>query len=187
MQPQNDTLQIYDIHLPDPVSAWPPAPGWWLLLIVILLAAVAAFFVWRKLRQRWQRWQRRSGCLQQLQNLRSHFDKTDAQACAQINEILKLYCQQYFPQAVALHGQAWVDFLNQKAPVALFHNQSARALAEAPYAPPRADWRQHYGELDDLLALAQRWLKSASTQQHKTGRQPAAQSTAQPLTKTEAR
>ncbi|MBU2039662.1 MAG: DUF4381 domain-containing protein, partial [Gammaproteobacteria bacterium] len=69
----------------------------------------------------------------------------------------------------------WVDFLNQTSPVALFNNQSARALAEAPYAPARADWRQHYGELDDLLALAQRWLKSARTDQEKTGQQQAEQ------------
>ncbi len=171
MQPQNNALQLYDIHLPEPVSAWPPAPGWWLLMVVIVFAVIAAVIIWHK---RQQSQQRRRECLQQLHNLRSHFDKTDARACTQINEILKLYCQRYFPQAVALHGQAWIDFLNQTSPVALFHNQSARALTEAPYAPARDDWHQHYGELDDLLALAQCWLKSARTDQHKTDRQPAA-------------
>lgn len=162
MKTAAESLPFYDIHLPGPVSAWPPAPGWWLLLVVIMLAVFAAVIIWR---QRQQNQQRRHECLLQLHNLRSHFDKTDAQACAQINEILKLYCQQYFPQAVALHGQAWVDFLNQNSPVPLFSNQSARALAEAPYAPARADWRQHYGELNDLLTLAQRWLKNAKKTQ----------------------
>lgn len=162
MKPQAESLPLYDIHLPDPVSAWPPAPGWWLLLAVVIIAVLVAAFWWRR---QYQQQQRRRDCLQQLQHLRSHFDKTDAQACAQINEILKLYCQQHFPAAIALHGQAWIEFLNHSTKTPLFSNQSARALAEAPYAPDRADWRQHYGDLNDLLALAQRWLKSAQTPQ----------------------
>ncbi|MCD8523736.1 MAG: DUF4381 domain-containing protein [Saccharospirillaceae bacterium] len=162
MKPQTESLPLYDIHLPDPVSAWPPAPGWWLLLALVIIAALVAAFWWRR---QYRQQQRRRDCLQQLQNLRSHFDKTDAQACAQVNEILKLYCLRHFPQAVALHGQSWVDFLNQNNPVPLFHHQSARALAEAPYAPDRNDWRQHYGDFADLLALAQRWLNNAQAPQ----------------------
>ena len=40
-------LPLRDIHLPEPVSWWPPAPGWWLLAGLLILLAVGALLVWR--------------------------------------------------------------------------------------------------------------------------------------------
>ena len=32
--------QLRDIHLPEPISPWPPAPGWWILLVLSILLIV---------------------------------------------------------------------------------------------------------------------------------------------------
>ena len=37
----NPLDQLRDIHLPEPISWWPLAPGWWLLIIIAL-----ALMVW---------------------------------------------------------------------------------------------------------------------------------------------
>ena len=46
LTPQN--LDLRDIHLPDPISWWPIAPGWW-LVIVSLFLIIAVIFILRKI------------------------------------------------------------------------------------------------------------------------------------------
>lgn len=41
---------LRDLHLPPPVSAWPPAPGWW--LVSFLLAGLLCYSLWRILKAR---------------------------------------------------------------------------------------------------------------------------------------
>ena len=36
MESEDPLSQLADIHLPDPVSIWPLAPGWWLVIVLIL-------------------------------------------------------------------------------------------------------------------------------------------------------
>ncbi len=37
------TLELRDIHLPEAISWWPPAPGWWFLLGSIVFIVIAVF------------------------------------------------------------------------------------------------------------------------------------------------
>ncbi|MEX2327800.1 MAG: DUF4381 domain-containing protein, partial [Pseudomonadales bacterium] len=56
--------QLRDIHLPAPIEAWPPAPGWIVLAILALLFATAAIVF---LYGRWRRNQYRREGLQALE------------------------------------------------------------------------------------------------------------------------
>ena len=48
MNPSTNPLEgLRDIHLPDPVSLWPLAPGWWVALLAVITATLMIHFVWR--------------------------------------------------------------------------------------------------------------------------------------------
>lgn len=40
---------LRDIHLPDGVSPWPPAPGWWGVLVLLVLVSLIARWIIRRL------------------------------------------------------------------------------------------------------------------------------------------
>ena len=42
--------QLRDIHLPEPVSWWPPAPGWWILAALVVGLSLLLLVQWRKRR-----------------------------------------------------------------------------------------------------------------------------------------
>jgi len=35
---------LHDIHMPEAIGWWPPAPGWWLLLGLVFISIAALFF-----------------------------------------------------------------------------------------------------------------------------------------------
>lgn len=135
--------ELRDIHLPAAIGAWPPAPGWWMLAALLLLGlALCAWFCYRH----WRRNAYRRAALAALASQR------DLQ---QLNRLLKRCAIARYGQAkaAALHGQAWVDFLQASCRKPPFSADSAALLASATYAP--GDHRLPPG----LRQEAQRWLR----------------------------
>ncbi len=70
--------ELRDIHLPEAVSLWPPAPGWWVLVVAVALTVGWVFY----LRYRAQRSARRAA-MGEVQRLESEYRASgDAQALA---------------------------------------------------------------------------------------------------------
>lgn len=120
--------ELRDIHLPDGVAAWPPAYGWWVLL-AMLLALVGLYYLFQLVR-------RKSKKLYALRLLRGIYCNNSVEAVVQMSEILKRICVFKYPQAAALYGKAWLDFLNSRSKAKL-SGKPAQLLIDAPYLPPR--------------------------------------------------
>lgn len=121
-----DNLQeLRDIHLPtDEIPIFPLAYGWW-----GLLAAVVGVFVLYRLIVWLRRTSARIYARKLLQALK---DRNDLTSVVKMSEILRRICVRKYPEAVALFGNKWIEFLNSKSKQNM-DKQTAELLKNAPF------------------------------------------------------
>lgn len=146
-------LSLHDIHLPAPISWWPPAPGWWILGGLLLVLTI---FIWALRRFRPRRKMQRLA-LQQLEKLT---DLPDSELLTALSRLLRQAAINHFPQqdCAGLSGQAWLEFLDRP-----FHDQPFSAgiggcFSAAPYQP------EIQIDAISLVNLCRRWLKKLPPQ-----------------------
>jgi len=155
---QEPLAQLRDIHLPDPINWWPPAPGWW---DVTLLGALLLFWLSRYLLDKHQNKRYRRLALVELQQVKpdSNNLSTDNNIvfAQQLNDLLKRTALAHYPRHVIapLSGKAWLDFLDQSSQGSEFSEGVGQALAELPYR------EQSDCELDcqALWILCRKWVR----------------------------
>ena len=159
MSPED--LLLRDIHLPDPVSWWPPAIGWWLLIGTVLVATVAIAWWWRRRQAR----RNAPATIARLELVRlraAWLEHDDVRSL--VSELstwlrragMSMSSRQ---QAASLTGTKWLDFLDDVAGEPVFGDGNGRFVVEAPYrALANPD-----GE--EMLTLCERWLGAVSQEQ----------------------
>ena len=158
MNPAANQLQLRDIHLPDGVSWWLPAPGWWLLLIVMLLVIVLGVFLYRYRQQR----RLHRAARQELERISmAYAQNADTQQLVrEVSIWLRRVCLSFYPRSevAGLTGADWLAFLDQPLIASKqahrFSEGAARILDSAPYQASTDI------EADAVLLVCQSWLQS---------------------------
>lgn len=144
---------LRDIHLPEPVSWWPPAIGWWLLALTLLATL-------------WLLWKKKSNrpavqrvALKELETLHKRFlDSPEmpngTEFAVALSGLLRRYALVRYPQdeVAGLTGESWLSFLDRTGGDGGFQNGPGRTLLSAPYrsvSPP---------DPESLYALARQWI-----------------------------
>ncbi|QGU33119.1 DUF4381 domain-containing protein [Thermochromatium tepidum] len=145
---------LRDWHLPEPVSWWPPAPGWW-LVAVVLIALVLVVRPWwrRRSRASVQRAARRE--LARLgRELAVHGDRR--RYLAELSHLLRRLALARYPRAqvAGLVGEDWLAFLDATGGAGAFSKGVGRVLVESAHRP--AD--QIDLEVEPLAELVERWI-----------------------------
>jgi LPXTG-motif cell wall-anchored protein len=152
-------LPLRDIHLPEPVSWWPPAPGWWLLSGLLLLAIVSGWY-WRRRRER-LRWSAINLAREELTDIQQRFQtRNDTVECARrLSILLRRLSISLFPrnETAGLTGDKWLAFLDRPMAEKAFTEGRGRLLVEAPYRPA-----VEKAEVETLLSLCREWIDAVS-------------------------
>jgi hypothetical protein len=145
--------QLKDIHLPTPISWWPLASGWYVLISLIVLAIVY-FFHWSY--QRKMNAKPKKQALELLTTYKEQYEKDGlAQiASARVSELLRRVALVYYPRAqvASLHGDSWIEFLNQTSKGIDFKPVQSMLL-ESPFKKGETI------NLKPLLTRAEQWIK----------------------------
>ena len=146
-------LPLRDIHLPDPIGWWPPAPGWWLLFVGVPTLLVLVIWLWRFLR----RMTVKKLALTELESI-AQSDRDAREKLQQLAVLLRRTALSVYPrEAVAsLVGEPWLGFLDQAVGNHAFSKGVGRLLIEAPYR------REVEADMDALIALCREWIKRVS-------------------------
>lgn len=154
MNPTDPLAQLRDIHLPDPVTGWPPALAWWLLLClgIIVITALLRYVLRRHRARAYRRAAKR-----ELGHIHETWqqEQNDTNYLQQLNCILKRVALRSFPatDVAALNGNNWCGFLDQQwqRPPPTHFTDTGLALAVYSPAPSHCD-------IDSIHKLAVNWL-----------------------------
>ncbi len=147
-------LPLKDIHLPQAVGWWPPAPGWWLLALLIALAVALLFWLYKILTRKTAV----KAAKKMLLEIQQNNGQTDFEKLCAISALLRRTAISCYPRSetAALTGSDWLQFLDNSMPGRPFSEGSGKILIDAPY-------RRHAGDalpMDDLIRLCRDWLNS---------------------------
>ena len=133
------------LHVPTPISWWPPAVGWWLLLFAVLVLLIVIYRYWRRMAP-----QRAA-----LRELKTLLRNPDDHSVATLNQLLKRYALVCWTATTvaSLSGKDWLEFLDANGGNGKFSAGPGQILLTDPYKKQSVDLHQ-------LVALARQWIKS---------------------------
>lgn len=150
----SDPLQeLRDVHMPGPISWWPPAFGWWMVIVVLII--LVSLVLWARAHR--QRTRPRRVALAQLEQVKQQYavHSDDQWAVTEVSCLLRRYALAVFSRShvAGLSGQSWLKFLDQTGGTNQFSEGPGQSLRSGPY--------QSCGSVSaaDLLPLAERWIQ----------------------------
>ena len=159
LNPQALTLR--DIHLPEPISWWPIAPGWWIIFASLFLLIVVIFIAKRMYISK----QLKRDIKAELKNIKQQFQQTQnkPQLAKALSVLLRRASMSYYPKTdiAGLTGDHWLSYLDESNANASagnnFQSDTGKVLLSAPYLPDNTvlDF-----DAQTLIQLCESWLQS---------------------------
>lgn len=156
------TLNLRDIHLPDPISWWPIAPGWWLLIITVFIMAVIVFLSRKIYRSK----QLKRDIHAELAVIKQQFQQTQnrSQLAKSLSILLRRASISFYPakDIAGLTGESWLAYLDNTNANPIqdkkFQSETGQTLLTAPYLPENSTLDF---DTQGLIKLCESWLLSS--------------------------
>ena len=144
------------ITAPEPVSFWPPQPGWY--VVIAILVVLLIYGIYRYIQHK-RRNAYRKRALQELDKLSTR--PVDQALLADLNALLKVTALKGYPRNMVadLTGTPWLEFLDRTDSKSEFKDAPGNLLAKASFV--QADNLQlNQNDWNELIRMSQGWIKS---------------------------
>ena len=147
--------ELRDVHLPDPISLWPPAPGWWVIFGLVMMGVIV--FLWI-LRNR-HRMPVRRLAMKELRAIKQYYDihQDDQWLVQRLSVMIRRYAIATFPrnEVAGLVGISWLQFLDRSGRTNQFTDGIGHLLSSGPY-------QQQAVSAAELVPLVEQWIKQVT-------------------------
>lgn len=146
-------LDLKGLHLPDPISWWPPAIGWWLMGLGIIILTVLLFWVIKRVTRKTA--VKKAKVI--LLAIKNNSELDNAQKLCELSILIRRVAISIAPRTdvASLTGSAWLSFLDSHLKNSPFSTGVGVKLAYAPYQPTLVT----ESEILQLISLCEEWLK----------------------------
>jgi len=160
--PTQPTLNLRDIHLPDPISWWPIAPGWWMIIASVILV-IAVVFIAKNI---YLKKQLNRDIKAELETIKQQYrlTKNKSSLAQSLSLLLRRASISYYPKTdiAGLIGNEWLAYLdntsNRSSANKNFQSETGKILLSAPYLPENANLDF---DAKKLIHLCEAWLYSS--------------------------
>ena len=158
--------QLADIHLPEAVAYWPPAPGWLILALLAFTGLIyLSIFAYRAIRTR----RFCNYALSELDRFYADYQSSIYKSSNpgdttrielvfinKLNSVLRRVALSQYPDVgvAGLSGQAWILFLDSCDPGKGFPDDIAFALSSGRFS------QRCEVDVEQLNVLARKWISS---------------------------
>lgn len=159
--PNQQPLDLRDIHLPEVISWWPIAPGWWLVFASIILI-IAVIFIARKI---YLKKQLSRDIHRELDDIKQQYKQTKnkSQLAKSLSVLMRRANISHYPEtdSAGLIGSEWLAYLDStmtgSSTEKKFQSDIGKVLLSAPYLPDNASLDF---DATALIQLCESWLGS---------------------------
>ena len=156
MSVENPLVNLKDIHLPPPVSLWPPAPGWWILAVLLISSLfIGSVWIYRQHKKR----KPKIEALRILRDLQILYlnSQDEVASLRSLSNLLRRTALTFHDKdAVAsLQGSSWLEFLDKTGKTKEFSQGAGKVLGNEVFQ------QKVNPDMNALFPLVKKWISSS--------------------------
>ena len=156
MSVENPLVNLKDIHLPPPVSFWPPAPGWWILAVLLISSLfIGGVLFYRQHKKR----KPKTEALRILKDLQILYQnsKDEVVSLRNLSNLLRRTALTFYDndEVASLQGSSWLEFLDNTGKTKEFSQGAGKVLGNEVFQ------QKVNPDMNALFPLVKKWISSS--------------------------